>query len=160
MGQDLISQDLRDCLFTAVVQTRHQLGYELVLDLYQHVADSQEDKVRLLRALGNAGSYALIQESYDFSTDMSQVRKQDAISMYCQMVRVNLQEYWKFLKVNWAMLLQRYGASFGMARLITNLVLRGHPGVPGGPQGVFYRPKGPAPGARGGVGGPADGGKG
>ncbi|ESO01139.1 hypothetical protein HELRODRAFT_175168 [Helobdella robusta] len=92
--------------------------FESLLKLYK-TADLQEEKVRILRALGSVKSTDLINKVLDFAIGKD-VRSQDTVFGILGVTgsAEGRDLAWKFVKKNWNELHERYQGGFLLARLI------------------------------------------
>ena len=112
--------DLRGLVFSLAAQGGDEETYSRLWEL-ERKADLQEEKIRLLLALGRFTQPELLQETLRRAlTD--DVRSQDTI-MVITAVAANLrgrQPAWQFVKDNWAEFDRRYGdGGFGLMRLVS-----------------------------------------
>ena len=112
--------DLRGLVFSLAAQGGDEETYSRLWEL-EKKADLQEEKIRLLLALGRFTQPELLQETLRRAlTD--DVRSQDTI-MVITAVAANLrgrQPAWQFVKDNWAEFDRRYGdGGFGLMRLVS-----------------------------------------
>jgi len=117
-GASLIPADLRGPIYSTTLKFGNEADYEQMLKLYRS-ADLQEEKVRLLRALGAVTDPALINRTLDFSIG-SEVRSQDSVSTIAGATgSVEGRELtWKFVQREWKELNSRYSSGFLLARLV------------------------------------------
>ena len=112
--------DLRGLVFSLAAQGGDEETYSRLWEL-EKKTDLQEEKIRLLLALGRFTQPELLQETLRRAlTD--DVRSQDTI-MVITAVAANLrgrQSAWQFVKDNWAEFDRRYGdGGFGLMRLVS-----------------------------------------
>ena len=112
--------DLRGLVFSLAAQGGDEETYDRLWEL-EKKTDLQEEKIRLLLALGRFTQPELLQETLRRAlTD--DVRSQDTI-MVITAVAANLrgrQPAWQFVKDNWAEFDRRYGdGGFGLMRLVS-----------------------------------------
>eukprot|EP00003_Mantamonas_plastica_P004287 TRINITY_DN13392_c0_g1_i1.p1 TRINITY_DN13392_c0_g1~~TRINITY_DN13392_c0_g1_i1.p1 ORF type:complete len:891 (+),score=339.84 TRINITY_DN13392_c0_g1_i1:2678-5350(+) len=106
---NVLPADLRLVVFGTVVRYGGEKEYKAVLDLYR-TTDSQEEKIRCLRALCSTRDEALISRTLDWSLS-EDVRSQDTV--YVNAVfggnSAAKELMWKYLQDNWATYAERYG---------------------------------------------------
>jgi puromycin-sensitive aminopeptidase len=117
-GSASIPADLRNAVYSTVLKHGTETDYEATLKLYR-AADLQEEKVRILRALGAVSNGALIQRTLDFSLG-NEVRSQDTVTVIGGVTgSVEGRELaWKFVQDQWKELHSRFASGFLLARLI------------------------------------------
>ena len=119
--------------------SRQKEAYEKLLELYRQT-DLQEEKVRVLSALGSIPDVVLLQKTLDFAFS-EEVRSQDVMFIVngvaqnplgCELgmfLRLHLPfllrvshvfwAAWTWLKTNWAKIVEKFGSGFTIGRLIT-----------------------------------------
>ena len=112
--------DLRGLVFSLAAQAGDDTTYDQLWDL-ERQTDLQEEKIRLLLALGRFTQPELLQETLRRAlTD--EVRSQDTITVITA-VAANLrgrQPAWQFVQDNWGEFDRRYGdGGFGLMRLVS-----------------------------------------
>jgi len=118
-ASNAVVADLRSCVYTTVLAAHSTTEtFEALLKLFR-AADSQEEKVRLMRSLGAARDEALLQRTLEFAMS-DEVRSQDAVFVL-QAVAGNPKGRdlaWKFVQNRWADLRKKYDGGFLISRLI------------------------------------------
>lgn len=113
-----LEADLRGVVYNLVAENGGEKEYQTLLKLYK-TADLQEEKMRLVRALGNFRDPKLLQKTLDFALS-KEVRSQDTIFVISA-VWVNPEgKYlaWKFVKKNWKILVDRFAGGHLLPRLL------------------------------------------
>ncbi|KAK0172910.1 hypothetical protein PV328_006175 [Microctonus aethiopoides] len=116
-GKCILPADLRSPVYRAVLSVGDVNTYEAMLKLYDE-ADLHEEKDRILRALGAIRDKQLLGKVLDFAMS-DKVRAQDTVFAIMS-VAFNSKGRdiaWEFLKSNWQILTNRYGA-FLLPRLV------------------------------------------
>ena len=118
--QQPLPPDLRGLVFSLAAQAGDEQTYRQLWEL-ERASDLQEEKLRLLLALGRFAQPELLQETLRRAlTD--EVRSQDTITVITA-VAANLKGRelaWQFVQDNWAEFDRRYGdGGFGLMRLVS-----------------------------------------
>lgn len=117
-GTATLAADLRSPVYRAVLSVGDTDTYLTMLKLYRD-ADLQEEKERILRALGMMKDEIVLKKILDFSMS-EEVRAQDtvfAIMSVASSYKGRLMA-WNFFKEKWKILLDRYEGGFLLARLV------------------------------------------
>ncbi|EGI68003.1 PREDICTED: puromycin-sensitive aminopeptidase [Acromyrmex echinatior] len=117
-GTTTLAADLRSPVYRAVLSVGDANTYDTMLKLYKE-ADLQEEKERILRALGAIKDETLLRKVLDFSMS-EEVRAQDTVFaiMSVSLSYKGRLMAWNFFKEKWKTLLDRYEGGFLLARLI------------------------------------------
>ncbi|XP_011349925.1 puromycin-sensitive aminopeptidase isoform X2 [Ooceraea biroi] len=117
-GTTTLAADLRSPVYRAVLSVGDADTYETMLKLYKDT-DLQEEKERILRALGVVKDEALLKKVLDFSMS-EEVRAQDTVFaiMSVALSYKGRIMAWNFFKEKWKILLDRYEGGFLLARLV------------------------------------------
>ncbi|XP_020286136.1 puromycin-sensitive aminopeptidase isoform X2 [Pseudomyrmex gracilis] len=117
-GTTALAADLRSPVYRAVLSVGDAKTYETMIKLYKD-ADLQEEKERILRALGAIKDESLLREVLDFAMS-EEVRAQDTVFaiMSVGLSYKGRLMAWNFFKEKWKTLLDRYEGGFLLARLV------------------------------------------
>ncbi|XP_070156779.1 puromycin-sensitive aminopeptidase [Polyergus mexicanus] len=117
-GVTTLAADLRSPVYRAVLSVGDANAYETMIKLYKD-ADLQEEKERILRALGAMKDQALLRKVLDFAMS-EDVRAQDTVFaiMSVGLSYKGRLMAWNFFKEKWKTLLDRYEGGFLLARLV------------------------------------------
>ncbi|XP_011635269.1 puromycin-sensitive aminopeptidase [Pogonomyrmex barbatus] len=117
-GTTTLAADLRSPVYRAVLSVGDANTYETMIKLYKE-ADLQEEKERILRALGAIKDEALLRKVLDFAMS-EEVRAQDTVFaiMSVGLSYKGRLMAWNFFKEKWKTLLDRYEGGFLLARLV------------------------------------------
>jgi len=107
---DLIDPNIRGAVYVIVSRYGDENTQEELRKLYV-AADMTEEKVRLLRAMGQSIKPEIIKNTLKFVFEGDNVRMQDSISglVGCTSSRDGRDLVWKFLQENWKTLVERFG---------------------------------------------------
>lgn len=107
---NLIDPNIRGAVYVLVSRFGDEETQESLRKLYAS-AEMTEERVRILRSMGQSTKPELIEKAIEFVFDTDHVRMQDAISgiFGCTSSRTGRDLVWKYLKNNWSKLAQRYG---------------------------------------------------
>jgi aminopeptidase N len=107
---DLIDPNIRGAVYVIVSRYGDENTQDDLRKLYT-AADMTEEKVRLLRSMGQSTKPEIIQNTLKFIFENDNVRMQDSVSGFvgCTSSRVGRDLVWKFLQENWKMLVERFG---------------------------------------------------
>ncbi|CAF0814722.1 unnamed protein product [Adineta steineri] len=107
---DLIDPNIRGAVYVIVSRYGDEKTQEELRKLYT-AADMTEEKVRLLRAMGQSIKPEIIENTLKFIFEGDNVRMQDSISglVGCTSSRDGRDLVWKFLQKNWKTLAERFG---------------------------------------------------
>ncbi|CAF3529462.1 unnamed protein product [Rotaria sordida] len=107
---DLIDPDIRGAVYVIVSRYGDESTQEALRKLYV-AADMTEEKVRLLRSMGQSIKPEIIENTLKFVFEGDNVRMQDSISglVGCTASRDGRDLVWKFLQKNWTTLVERFG---------------------------------------------------
>lgn len=111
--------DLREVVYPLTAQEADRATYEALWEL-ERAATLNEEKVRLLVALGKPRHRDLLEETLERSLS-GEVRAQDTVFVV-QSVASNVRGRelaWDFVKENWGEFLRRYGGGFLLRRLVS-----------------------------------------
>ncbi|MEK7147003.1 MAG: M1 family metallopeptidase [Patescibacteria group bacterium] len=113
-GKEDFDPNLRHVVYGLVAENGSEEEFEKLLALYR-MTDLQEEKNRLLNALGSFRKKELSQRALDFSIS-DEVRRQDS-PFFLMRIGFNpaaRELAWEFLKSNWKLLVERHhGGGFG-----------------------------------------------
>ncbi|XP_067208071.1 puromycin-sensitive aminopeptidase isoform X1 [Linepithema humile] len=117
-GTTTLAADLRSPVYRAVLSAGDADTYKTMIKLYKE-ADLQEEKERILRALGAIKDGTLLREVLDFAMS-EDVRAQDTVFaiMSVGLTYKGRLMAWNFFKEKWKTLLDRYEGGFLLARLV------------------------------------------
>lgn len=117
-GTTTLAADLRSPVYRAVLSVGDANTYDTMIKLYKE-ADLQEEKERILRALGAIKDEALLRKVLDFAMS-EEVRAQDTVFaiMSVGLSYKGRLMAWNFFKEKWKTLLDRYEGGFLLARLV------------------------------------------
>ncbi|XP_018337298.1 PREDICTED: puromycin-sensitive aminopeptidase isoform X2 [Trachymyrmex septentrionalis] len=117
-GTTTLAADLRSPVYRAVLSVGDANTYDTMLKLYKE-ADLQEEKERILRALGAIKDETLLRKVLDFAMS-EEVRAQDTVFaiMSVSLSYKGRLMAWNFFKEKWKTLLDRYEGGFLLARLV------------------------------------------
>ncbi|CAF3876821.1 unnamed protein product [Adineta steineri] len=109
---NLIDPNIRPAVYVVVSHYGDENTQEELQKLYK-AADMNEEKVRLLTAMGQSLNPASIEKTLQFVFEGDNVRMQDAYIGIagCASSRVGRDIVWKFLQKNWTKLVERFGES-------------------------------------------------
>ncbi|PIR83629.1 aminopeptidase [Candidatus Kaiserbacteria bacterium CG10_big_fil_rev_8_21_14_0_10_51_14] len=116
-----IPADLRGVVYSLVARYGNAKEYAKLLRLYR-TATLHEEKNRIGSALGNFRQKDLLQKTLAFAISKG-VRRQDSVRMISS-VTINpegTELAWSFMKRNWKVFLERYGASREVSYLLSPL---------------------------------------
>ncbi|CAF2647758.1 unnamed protein product [Rotaria sp. Silwood2] len=107
---DLIDPNIRGAVYVIVSRYGDESTQEELRKLY-FAADMTEEKVRLLRSMGQSIKPEIIENTLKFVFEGDNVRMQDAISglVGCTSSCEGRNLVWKFLQNNWRTLVERFG---------------------------------------------------
>jgi len=107
---DLIDPNIRGAVYGIVSRYGDEATLEEIRKLYK-AAEMTEEKVRLLRSMGQSTDPALIEKTLQFIFEGDNVRMQDAYVGVCSCAsgRVGRDIVWKFLQKEWSKLVERFG---------------------------------------------------
>jgi len=107
---DLIDPNIRGAVYVIVSRYGDESTQEELRKLFV-AAEMTEEKVRLLRAMGQAIKPKIIESTLKFIFEGDNVRMQDSISglVGCTSSRDGRDLVWKFLQENWKTLVERFG---------------------------------------------------
>jgi len=107
---DLIDPNIRGAVYVIVSRYGDETTQEQLRKLYT-AADMTEEKVRLLRSMGQSNKPEIIKNTLKFIFEGDNVRMQDSASglVGCTSNRDGRNLVWKFLQENWKMLVERFG---------------------------------------------------
>lgn len=110
LNGDLIDPNIRAAVYSLVARFGNEQTQEQLKQLYQS-ADMTEEKVRLLRAMGQTTNSNHIEKVLEFVFESEHVRMQDSTAGLagCTATRIGRDLCWQYLKNNWNKLLQRFG---------------------------------------------------
>ncbi|CAF4409199.1 unnamed protein product [Rotaria sp. Silwood2] len=122
---DLIDPNIRGAVYTIVSCYGDETTQKELRQLYV-AADMTEEKVRLLRAMGQSIKPEIIENTLKFVFEGDNVRMQDSISGFvgCTSCRDGRDLVWKFLQKNWKTLVERFG---GKSNFLIFFVENGFP---------------------------------
>ncbi|XP_011692376.1 PREDICTED: puromycin-sensitive aminopeptidase isoform X2 [Wasmannia auropunctata] len=117
-GTTPLAADLRSPVYRAVLSVGDVNTYMTILNLYKET-DLQEEKERILRALGATKDEDLLRKVLDFAMS-EEVRAQDTVFaiMSVGLSYKGRLMAWNFFKEKWKTLLDRYEGGFLLARLV------------------------------------------
>jgi len=117
-GTTILVADLRSPVYRAVLSVGDIDTYLTMLKLYRE-ADLQEEKERILRALGMMKDETVLRKILDFAMS-EEVRAQDTVFaiMSVALSYKGRIMAWNFFKEKWRTLLDRYEGGFLLARLV------------------------------------------
>lgn len=106
-----LDPNLRQVVYILVAENSGEKEFEELLKIYSST-DLQEEKMRVIKALGNCRSRELIERFLEFSLS-DKVRSQDApfVIMSAASHSLGRALAWEFVKINWEVLLNRYHES-------------------------------------------------
>ncbi|CAF1250693.1 unnamed protein product [Adineta steineri] len=109
---NLIDPNIRPAVYVVVSHYGDENTQEELQKLYK-AADMNEEKVRLLTAMGQSLNPASIEKTLQFVFEGDNVRMQDAYIGFagCASSRIGRDIVWKFLQKNWTKLVERFGES-------------------------------------------------
>ncbi|CAF2126464.1 unnamed protein product [Rotaria magnacalcarata] len=107
---DLIDPNIRGAVYVIVARYGDESTQEALRKLY-FAADMTEEKVRLLRSMGQSIEPKIIENTLKFVFEGDNVRMQDSISglVGCTSSCDGRDLVWKFLQKNWKSLVERFG---------------------------------------------------
>lgn len=110
LNGDLIDPNIRGTVYALVARFGNEQTQEQLKKLYLS-AEMTEEKVRVLRAMGQTIDPNLIQKTLEFVFETEHVRMQDSTAGLsgCTSSRIGRELSWKYLQNNWSKLLQRFG---------------------------------------------------
>ncbi|SPQ98222.1 unnamed protein product (mitochondrion) [Plasmodiophora brassicae] len=111
--------DLRTGVYSIVLAERGKEAYDTLLKLYR-TTTFQEEKVRVLSALGSAKDESLLKEALAFCFTPD-VRKQDVMFVLGG-VSVNpkgVELAWQWLQTNWDTIRDKFSSGFTLSRLVS-----------------------------------------
>jgi len=110
LNGDLIDPNIRGTVYALVARFGNEQTQEQLKKLYLS-AEMTEEKVRVLRAMGQTIDPNLIQKALEFVFETEHVRMQDSTAGLsgCTSSRIGRELSWKYLQNNWSKLLQRFG---------------------------------------------------
>ncbi|XP_024886627.1 puromycin-sensitive aminopeptidase isoform X1 [Temnothorax curvispinosus] len=117
-GTTSLAADLRSPVYRAILSVGDANTYDTMIKLYKE-ADLQEEKERILRALGAIKDEALLRKVLDFAMS-EEVRAQDTVFaiMSVGLSYKGRLMAWNFFKEKWKTLMDRYEGGFLLARLV------------------------------------------
>jgi len=110
LNGNLIDPNIRGAVYAIVARYGDEKTQEQLRQLHAQ-ADMTEEKVRLLRAMGQCPKAEIIKDTLKFIFEGENVRMQDSISgvVGCTSSRVGRDLVWQFLQENWKTLVTRFG---------------------------------------------------
>ncbi|CAF3284331.1 unnamed protein product [Rotaria sp. Silwood2] len=110
LAGDLIDPNFRETVYILVSRYGDENTQDTLRKLYG-AADMTEEKVRLLRSMGQSLKLKIIEDTLKFVFESDNVRMQDTISglIGCTSTCVGRDLVWKFLRKNWTTLVERFG---------------------------------------------------
>ncbi|CAF4536140.1 unnamed protein product [Rotaria sp. Silwood1] len=107
---NLIDPNIRAAVYVIVARYGDEHTQEELQKLYQ-AAEMTEEKVRLLRSMGQSINPHIIENILQFIFESDEVRMQDSASglVGCTSSRIGRDIVWKFLQKNWMKLVERFG---------------------------------------------------
>ncbi len=139
-----IPADLRGIVYSLIAKHGGAKEYAKLLNLYK-TATLHEEKNRIGAALGNFKQNDLLQKTLTFALSKN-VRRQDSVRMISS-VTINpdgTTPAWNFMKRNWKVFLERYGASREVSYLLSPLSVSTSPQM--AKEIEAFLKKNPAPG--------------
>jgi puromycin-sensitive aminopeptidase len=120
--KERIASDLRMPVYSMVMRHGDRSEFEQILTLFSN-SDLQEEKVRLVRALGNAPLH-ILPDVHEFALNEDKVRKQDMafVLLGCCADRESRRRTWAFVKEKWTPLCKALAGLFLFNYLIKGLV--------------------------------------
>lgn len=111
LAGDLMDPNIRGSVYVIVSRYGDESTQEQLRQLHD-AADMTEEKVRLLRAMGQSTKPEIISDTLKFVFESDKVRMQDSISGLagCTTSRVGRDLCWQYIKNNWKVLVERFGA--------------------------------------------------
>ncbi|UJR20817.1 hypothetical protein I4U23_023929 [Adineta vaga] len=115
LAGELIDPNIRGAVYGLVSRYGDETTQEELRNLYQ-AADMTEEKVRLLRSMGQTVNPDTIEKVLRFVFEGDNVRMQDSYMGLagCSSSRVGREIVWKYLQNNWKKLAERYGEKSGL----------------------------------------------
>ncbi|XP_044168747.1 puromycin-sensitive aminopeptidase-like isoform X1 [Acropora millepora] len=117
-GESAIPADLRSAVYGTVLKHGDASSLDAMMKLFRE-ADLHEEKVRLMRTMGNVSHPELIKKVLDFSMS-DEVRSQDTVfviaGVTCSVEGRKMA--WKFVQEHWQELHDRYEGGFLLSRLV------------------------------------------
>jgi len=114
----LLPADIRSLVYQSVVKYGGESGYQSLQELAK-LSDLHEEQIRCLQALAAAPDPKLTDKSlqHAFSDD---IRSQDAPSFISALAsnRHASQRVWQYVQDNWKKVLDRYGGTTGLGRIV------------------------------------------
>jgi len=107
---DLIDPNIRRPVYDIDSRYGDESTQEELRKLYKN-AEMTEEKVRLLRSMGQSANPDIIEKTLKFTFESDNVRMQDSASgiVGCTSSRIGRDLVWKFLQTNWRKLVERFG---------------------------------------------------
>ncbi len=118
-GKNPIDPDVRSVVYAIVAKFGGKRDHAKLIRMYQ-AATSDEEKSRIMRALGAFRDKRLLKSTLAFSLS-KHVRIQNAASMVAW-VWINpagKEVAWSFVRANWKTFLDRYAGGFALSRLVS-----------------------------------------
>lgn len=124
LAGDLIDPNIRAAVYTIVSRYGDAKAHDDLRKLHA-AADMTEEKVRLLRALGQTHDPALVEETLKFIFEGDNVRSQDSIYgiFGCSSSRVGRAVVWEFLQKHWGDIVQRFGEKSSLIIYVVEFAL-------------------------------------
>ncbi|MBI1975329.1 MAG: M1 family metallopeptidase, partial [Parcubacteria group bacterium] len=116
----MLDPNIRSAVYALVAENGREATFNLLVDLYRR-AELQEEKVRLLRALGQFRDHGLLQKALEFAFS-DDVRSQDAFSLFVNVAKNPRGRAlaWEFMKSSWGLLRARYAS--GGLKLLSDFI--------------------------------------
>ncbi|CAF2773096.1 unnamed protein product [Rotaria sp. Silwood2] len=110
LNGDLIDPNIREAVYAICSRYGDESTQEELRKLYK-AADMTEEKVRLLRAMGQSVDPNIIEKTLQFIFESDDVRMQDSPLglVGCTSSRIGRDIAWKFLQNDWLKLAERFG---------------------------------------------------
>jgi len=114
--------DLRSVVYTIGMQYGDEPEYEFLLQRYNQTTLNAE-KTRILRALCSASQPYLLKRTLELSLDRSTIKSQDTGSViaYVANNQYGTDIAWEFFRENIDTLIERFGGSFSIGGMISNI---------------------------------------
>ncbi|CAF3332001.1 unnamed protein product [Rotaria socialis] len=107
---DLIDPNIRGAVYVIVSRYGDETTQQELQKLYK-AAEMTEEKVRILRSMGQSSNPTIIEKTLQFIFESEDVRMQDTASglVGCTSSSMGRDLVWKFLQNNWVKLVDRFG---------------------------------------------------
>ncbi|CAM4758864.1 unnamed protein product [Rotaria magnacalcarata] len=107
---NLIDPNIRGAVYVIVSRYGDETTQQELQKLYK-AAEMTEEKVRILRSMGQSSNPTIIENTLQFIFESEDVRMQDSASglVGCTSSRIGRDLVWKFLQNNWVKLVGRFG---------------------------------------------------